>query len=572
MHLVGQTIAEDAVFFSAAILLLTVLIGACRVATSCRLFSKLKSVLNSVAGAISMFTETEPSEVDLIVQEKLREQKLDQFHRLCQIFCFMASPGTVTLMITIWKGESRGHTLTQDIVHLVEHFAAALITVFPGILTWRTIDIFYTIAVLGLAAYTAPFIARPEFLSESLIVVNFIVFTMTMVRRTNTPMVPLLNFVVTTVACSSILMHGNNVFMQPKFMMVGQVLVGVVLTIVAHILEKGSQAAMRQCLEMQTTKELLSAACALLRSCCDVVVELDPEGVIVCPAIDLGSFLLRGPGRKMQGWKLVDLMSNAEDRQAFSDRLGAPRVEGMGLAEAMHVSMKDGTGNTLHLELLWFQFSCLSGEPRYMLGMREFCDLSKSRQHRQQGIIEPDGIDKAAFPDHEEGFSLPEESFVITNSLAEPQAVAVLDCLKEGLLIKSVSSGFCMRIGRLPAESRLIPIVKRGERFRAWMQDALYAWAIHDEPPVDCRVTLRMPQGDMKATCSILRDDIVASGSLDNVEEEEHQNSTDRVDINNVRLLFFNIQPSQRRTARRCDARVQGPSQFKGTPVALMSL
>eukprot|EP00409_Alexandrium_fundyense_P006203 CAMPEP_0195041536 /NCGR_PEP_ID=MMETSP0347-20130606/836_1 /TAXON_ID=2932 /ORGANISM="Alexandrium fundyense, Strain CCMP1719" /LENGTH=103 /DNA_ID=CAMNT_0040068597 /DNA_START=114 /DNA_END=421 /DNA_ORIENTATION=- len=98
----------------------------------------------------------------------------------------------------------------------------------------------------------------------------------------------------------------------------------------AHWSEKSSQAAIRQCLEIQTAKELLSAACALLRSCCDVVVELDCRGIIASPAMDLGSFLLRGTGRKMQGRKLADLMSNAEDRQAFSDRLGAPRVEGVG--------------------------------------------------------------------------------------------------------------------------------------------------------------------------------------------------------------------------------------------------
>jgi len=571
MHLVGRSVAEDLVFFFAAILQLIVLIAAFRFASSCRPYSKVKSVLNSVAKAISMWTKAEPSEVDLIVHEKLREQKLDQFHRLCQIFCFIASPFTVNLMINIWKGESRGHTFAQDVVQLVEHFVAALITVSPGILSWRTMDIFYTITVLGLAAYTAPFIARPEFLFQSLLVVNFVVFTMTMVRRTSTPMVPLLNFVVVTVACSSIWTHGGNVFMQPRFMLVGQFVVGVVSTIVAHILEKGSQAAMRQCLEMQTTKELLSAACALLRSCCDVVVELDPEGVIVCPAIDLGSFLLRGPGRKMQGWKLEDLMSNLEDRQAFSCRLGAPRPEGMGLAEVMHVSMKDGTGNNLHLELLWFQFSCLTGEPQYMVGMREFCDPSVSRQQQQQGIKEPDGVDKAPFPDREEGFSLPEESFINNDSLAELQAVAVLDCSTEGFLIKSVSAGFSMRVGRLPVASRLIHIMKRGERFQAWMQDALYAWATHDEPPVDCQITLRMPQGDIKATCSVLRDDIVASGSLDN-GEEEHQNDTDRVDIRNVHLLFFNVQPYGSRSARRCDARAQGPSQLKGTPVALLSI
>jgi len=572
MNLVGRSWAEDLVLFSAAILQLIVLIAAFRCASSSRPFSKIKSVLSSVAKAIRMWTKAEPCEVDLIVHEQLRKQKLDQFHRLSQIFCFVASPFTVNLMINIWKGESRGHTFAQDVLQLVEHFVPVLITVFPGTLSWRTIDIFYTVAVLGLAAYTAPFNARPEFLSHSLIAVNFVVFTMTMVRRTSTPMVPLLNFVVTAVACSSIWMHGGSVFMQPKFMLVGQFLVGVVSTIVAHILEKGSEAAMRQCLEMQTTKELLSAACALLRSCCDVVVELDPEGVIMCPAIDLGSFLLRGPGRTMQGWKLQDLMSDLEDRQAFSYRLGAPRLEGMGLAEAMHVSMRDGNGNNLHLELLWFHFSCLSGEPRYMVGIREFCDPSESRQHQQQGINEPNGNHNAAFSDREEGFSLPEESFVNTNSLAEPQAVAVLDCSQEGFLIKSVSSGFCMRIGRLPIASCLIPIVKKGERLHDWMQDALYAWAIHDEPPVDCRITLRMPYGDMKATCSILRDDIAASGSLTNGEEEEYQNSTDRADIENVRLLFFNIQPARSRNARLGDARVQGPSQFKGTPVALMGL
>eukprot|EP00409_Alexandrium_fundyense_P010033 CAMPEP_0195041504 /NCGR_PEP_ID=MMETSP0347-20130606/789_1 /TAXON_ID=2932 /ORGANISM="Alexandrium fundyense, Strain CCMP1719" /LENGTH=62 /DNA_ID=CAMNT_0040068553 /DNA_START=151 /DNA_END=336 /DNA_ORIENTATION=- len=62
---------------------------------------------------------------------------------------------------------------------------------------------------------------------------------MTMVRRTSTPVVPLLNFVVTTAACSSIWMHGGKVFMQPKLMMVGQCLVGIVCTIVAHLLENG---------------------------------------------------------------------------------------------------------------------------------------------------------------------------------------------------------------------------------------------------------------------------------------------------------------------------------------------
>mmetsp|Transcript_118890 Transcript_118890/g.348199 ORF Transcript_118890/g.348199 Transcript_118890/m.348199 type:complete len:566 (+) Transcript_118890:62-1759(+) len=565
MPLIGQTVGEDVVFFSAAILLLTVLVGAFRAARSCRCLLKVKCALTSAVKAISMWTKAEPSKVDLIVHEKLREQKLDQFHMLCQIFCSIAFPFTVNLMLNIWKGESRGHTFAQDVLQLVEHSVAALITVFPGTLSSRTIDIFYTIVVLGLAAYTAPFIARPELLFQSLIIVNFVVFTLTMVRRTSTPVVPLLNSVVITVACSSIWMHGGNVFMQPKLMLVGQALVGIVSTIVAHILEKGSQAAMRQCLEMQTTKELLSAACALLGSCCDVVVELDPEGVIVCPAIDLGSFLLRGPGRKMQGWKLVDLMSNAEDRQAFSDRLGAPRVEGMGLAEAMHVSMKDGTGNTLHLELLWFQFSCLSGEPRYMLGMREFCDLSKSRQHRQQGIIEPDGIDKAAFPDHEEGFSLPEESFVITNSLAEPQAVAVLDCLKEGLLIKSVSSGFCMRIGRLPHGTCLAHSVRKGDSFAAWLQQSLNAISVHEEAE-DYGVRLRMPQGEMQATCRVLLDKS-SSGSGDSREGWVQEQGA-AIDITRVRLLFSGI--------RLCHSHSmygnQGPSQLKGTPVSLMNL
>jgi len=570
MPLIGQTKSDDAVFMSAAILLLVVLIGVFRLAYSCRLVLQVKSILNYLSRAISMCTKVVPSEVELVVREKLREQKLDQFRRFCQILCFMCTPFTVNLMINIWKGQSRGHTVTQDVVQLVEHFASALIIVFPGILSWRTIDIFYTGGVLCMAVYVAPFVSSPEFLFQSLLSTNFVVCTMTMVRRTDTPMVPLLNVAVIAVASTSIWMHGDRVFMQPKLMLGGQVMVGVVATALAHVFEKSSQAAIHQCLEMQTTKELLSAACGLLRSCYDVVVELDPEGVIVCPALDLGGFLLQGHGRGLQGRRLGDLMSDEADKQDFTCRLGAPKPEGMGLAEAMHVSMKDGTGNTLHLELLWFQFSCLSGELRYMLGIREFCDLSVRRRHQNQDTtIDPNGMDQAAVSDRKEEFAVPEAFSVNTNLLADQQAVAILDCSKEGFLIKSVSSGFCMRVGRLPPTSRLLHFVKQGENLRAWMQDALYAWAMHDEPPEDFKITLRMPQGDIKATSSILRDDIATSASHANMEEAEHQGAVENIDMQNVRLLLFNIRAAHSRRAR---SPVQEQHDLKGTPVALVCL
>jgi len=498
------------------------------------------------------------SEVGLQVQEELRKQKLDRFRTFCQILCVMVAPFTVNLMISISKREVRGRTLAQDFVHLAEQGLAALIIVFPGALSQRTIDMFYAILVLGLAAYIAPFISCSDFLIQSLIVVNCILGLMTVVRGTDTLIVPLLNLLVVISACCSIFRHGDDLAMQPQTAMSSQVLAGIILTGVAHVLEKGSQASMRQCLEMQSIKEKLSAACTLLRSCCDAVLELDREGTIACPAKDLGSFLQWGPGQRLQGRRLVDLMSNALDRQLFARRFGSTTLEGMSLADAAQVSMMDDYGNALRLELLWSHFRSPSGERRYMLCVRE---SGEPDQQQQDGKAEPE---------HAAGAALPKAPSVSSNLPEEGPVVAVLDCSTDGFPITDLSTAFCTHVGRLPPAARLLHAARRSERagLQAWLQEALCARAQKAGPPEDCRLTLRMPQGEMQVMCSVLRDERSQGAG----GKEEHQKSEAAGDLWQVCLLFYDIRNVHRWSTSRRPTRILGRSQSKGAPSSKTSL
>mmetsp|Transcript_12454 Transcript_12454/g.14084 ORF Transcript_12454/g.14084 Transcript_12454/m.14084 type:complete len:134 (+) Transcript_12454:190-591(+) len=132
----------------------------------------------------------------------------------------------------------------------------------------------------------------------------------------------------------------------------------------------------------------------------------------------------------------------------------------------------------------------------------------------------------------QEGFALPEASLVNNKLLPPAQAVAVLDCSKEGFPVKSLSSGFCMRVGRLPLASWFTHVVKQGDRsyFRAWMQEALLSLALHEKPD-DCQITLRMPHGEVMVACTMLLDDS-ASANRDSGEKEHRD--LDFVDVQNV--------------------------------------
>mmetsp|Transcript_956 Transcript_956/g.1037 ORF Transcript_956/g.1037 Transcript_956/m.1037 type:complete len:146 (-) Transcript_956:90-527(-) len=100
MPLIGQTNGEDVLFVAAAVLQLTMLITLFQLAFSHWPFSQIKSLLNTIIKAISTWRmEVGTSEMELLVQKRLQEQKLLQFRHLCQFICFSGYPITINLMV-----------------------------------------------------------------------------------------------------------------------------------------------------------------------------------------------------------------------------------------------------------------------------------------------------------------------------------------------------------------------------------------------------------------------------------------------------------------------------------------
>jgi len=327
----------------------------------------------------------------------------------------------------------------------------------------------------------------------------------------------------------------------------------VALTGCVHLAESSSRTHIRRALETSATKEALLAASALLRSYCDVIVEVDEEGLVASPCPALSSFLLHGTDRNLQGLRFDELLLHEEDKQLFLSMLQMSSLSNTGMAEAIHVRVRDGNGNILHLELLCFQFRHLDDQLRYMVGLREFSDASGSCDQCRANDLVTTNCEGSASP----------------QATCDLEAVAVVDCRTEALMIKSVSSEFRMRIGRVPPQTRFGDIVTNGAKFRMWVQRSLNMLAYEGEQLPDCHVTFCMPQGRMDATCKILprqrgeeSGDGGAGVQLDDSNEEDDDSMAD---IEHVRLAFYNITPQHKRF--RCV-----PENWRGTPVARMVL
>lgn len=289
-----------------------------------------------------------------------------------------------------------------------------------------------------------------------------------------------------------------------------------------------------------------------------MVVELNSDGTIASSAEDLGGFLMRGPNCNLQGAPLADLIPDEDDKKMFCQKLFEKRPEGVGLAEAIHVGMRDVNNVQLKVEILSVQFHHLDGQPRYMIGLREFLDASaagRQQQHRHANAPDPTGSD-AEPPDntaeedgvHDEDLSC--DSAASAGLTGFDVATLIIDSTEmEDLPIRGCSSMFRMRIGRLAPGSCLRDLVSSGHDFAHWLSMA----AEYGSDWPDSRVTLNLRQGRFKAICRVVP-----------------ATRDEAIDPKRVPLRFFGIQ--------RCRSHSDGctgfrpHTNFRGTPVLRMAL
>lgn len=467
--------------------------------------------------------ESSNDEVGLRLHTHMMGPKVNQFRLLLQLMNVGTLPYNVLMIVNIATGSPRLNSMNSDMVQVAFQTIFALPVVHPNCVSSKTIDIFY--GVLMVMCSLVPFAYPSPDVLTAIMGANVVALMLTLARRSVRGRVALMFSCNLTYACATavaLLMADG--FVYARFLSTIQIVGITAECIGAHMLERSLEASMLNTLQLEEVKEIHSAACAIMRSCCEVVVELDAEGVITSPTRELGSFLLRetAPGLT----HLADLIVHDDERSLFSHRLGSHRLRQIGLAENMQVSMRDACGNLLRLELLWFQFHRWDGTVSYMVGLREFKPFSMEPAAR-----EATGPVRAASAS---STSLPETASVTSSSVEGTAAMAIIDCSgrRPGCPIRGLNDEFCMRIGRLPLNEPLDSYVTQAEEFVNWTQAAVGNLMAGSQPVVPFhRVTLKMPQGHMRAKCRIV--------SLVGQPGEEEAD----FDAYEVPVVFFNIAP-----------------------------
>jgi len=551
--MIGVSWGDDATFFAGAVLSLAMVVYIIRVCIFQRQFAVMWIFVCKLSKDVYLRRFSTVDEVGRIVQEKTWQQKVGYFCVFGKLMGVLLSPFTANMMFKIAAREMRMHTPVQDIVLLLGHGTALLCLFRPKVVSARTLDVFYIFVNLGIAIYVSAWVCRAEFMLEALMIANFIAIAMTTVRR-SLLVCGSMNAVITASACGVLWVHRDGCTNRPLLMMFAQACTMTFITVGNQMFDMSVMSMLRQDLEARGAKEVLSAANALLKSCCDIVVKLDSEGKIIGPARDLGSFLLRGPRSSLQGIQLADLMATKEDRLFFVGKLDKPWSSDASIAEVRHVHMKDGNGEHLSLELLWFQFRHLDQQRRYMVGLKEFTDPALRRPPL------PSAVRRAELPqrpsaraDLEVSGSIPEASSVVADNITGLPVLVVVDCTKGDCPVLEVSDEFCKRIGRLSPGQSLTQVLKRGEVFQQWLQLAVQTSVYELGAVPDCSLVFMMVQGEMTATCRLaLNADAESSGAA--------------LDMRSVRLSFSNIR-------RHCSSGTASDrSCLKGTPVKRLGL
>lgn len=462
---------------------------------------------------------TPPEAKSSVVHAKLLERKVQQYTHFVRALCGLLWVRVLVTNRVILSGSARNLTPQQDCVVLAGQFGSALFAFWPGAATATAMDVHYCLTALAMAFF--PLASTADTVMVTILLANTIMIFVNGFRRvvaTRTlPIFALSNLAFAVGAAAALSMHAGSMLLA-----FGQVFLVMSSAGLAVLLESGLRATMLQNLEFQAVQELYAAACALLRTCCDVVVELDSRGVIVS-ADELGSFLLQQGLRNFEGEPLADLLLQDDQRLLFLERLRQPKMRRVGLAETLAVTMRDGCGNVLSLELLWFDYRQVDGQLRYMLGLRNLDkELGERIQELPRMTSPGSSVPRLSSKNSSDSIGTP-PAVTASGSLREDSgdhtptsveaASVVVDISQHGLPVRWVSPAFQAQLGRLPLHRPFLRHVRYRGRFVAWLTEFFDKDAPGTETDAAAagdvsrhlRLALDLPSGRVSVVCRVPR-------------------------------------------------------------------
>mmetsp|Transcript_115409 Transcript_115409/g.306875 ORF Transcript_115409/g.306875 Transcript_115409/m.306875 type:complete len:592 (-) Transcript_115409:104-1879(-) len=435
----------------------------------------------------------EREEIDVVVDAKVGQQKVESCMQISVVMCIIFLLNMLLTMYRIAACQQRYFTPFQDFLWLASYACLLCMQVLPRISNRIFVDFYYSVMMLLGTLCMSPWAIQRESLMEIVGPVNFIYILLTLW---------LPSFAVSAfwTVCLMLSIYGSIIYHAPlpgivhlDWVAVFEILLGAVCVCLGYVLEASMWAKTRAVVEAEATREVYAAACAMLRSFCDVVVDLDAEGRIIGDGYDLGGFLLRG--RSLKGQRIDELLFNEADRLALLEKLNAPRQDRGSLADLIHVHIRDGNGAVLRMQLFWFGYKGLQSQFRCMVGLRRFAD---DRTVEGQG---------ASFEQQRDAAHRQVGQDPPADSLGEQEAFAVVSLEEQGWPVESYSSGFGMKVGRLPHRALLLGHVLNGQEFKAWILQALHNLLAADQeqvrPQERFRVRLRGRMGRVSASVTV---------------------------------------------------------------------
>lgn len=480
-------------------------------------------------------------EVWLLVHERLKEEKLRLLRRLTKWLCAVFTPLTIWVIADSLQNLDAAPLKLLKLVHVVQHLLLAGLSLWPEFWTARNVNAvcvsLLLFSLLGLTPWSCP----AELVTSQVLRALCFWAGVVLARPGQTL------FLVTCLLVPLSSWGALSLYFATSTQMsvIGSVVtIQTIWTIVSRSLERGAELAHLARLQCQDAEESHSAACALLRSCCDVVVDLNSEGAIKAGAQDLASYLMRGKRLGLHGLPLADLIVDDDDRMLFRDRLLAKHEDaGTTIGESMFISIRDGNDNVVRVEILWFRYHlCNAQQLNFKAGIRECFDAPEwgamEAYTRQPAVL----VQSCAL---EECVSTVETSCTSSSSMTYHQeAIAVLDCTRSGYPVQEVTPCFCRQIGPMAHDEPFTRCLRQPEAFGAWVRSAIFRAMNGDGCPARCRVLFKMPQGDIRASCELVHEGTTAF----------------QADLNRIALRFLQM--------RRCAEPGREGRCLKGTPPA----
>ncbi|CAK0840420.1 unnamed protein product [Prorocentrum cordatum] len=271
----------------------------------------------------------------------------------------------------------RRNSATQDVCLMVVCFTILGMWAFPRIVTLRSLDMFSSIIVAGVAVGHSP-VGQSATEASIYTLLPFAATMLACLLNMNIRLNIVWLCVTTISVCSSIMSGSDEDCLPARMDRISHILAAVaifaMLVVFLHI--SASLVAQYEN-EAHTSRNELKAARSVLRCVCDAVVELDSDFRLQDGSPELVDMLLLNPQRPILGEYLTSHLATDQDRQKFSEQMARAWLlseDAVSLSAAFHVAMKDSSSIPLDVEMFCMRFVNREGHPAYFVGIREFTD------------------------------------------------------------------------------------------------------------------------------------------------------------------------------------------------------